>query len=120
SAALFADGHGLDRTEMDAFRNAYLAEPTDGANPYASPLHAHALAGVAPAYVVTAEYDILRDSGEAYARRLEEAGVDVKLRRFSGHTHGSAVLWQTWEPARAWMDDVVAALKHALHERERR
>ena len=56
------------------------------------------------------------DSGEAYARRLEVAGVETTLRRFSGHTHGSSVLWQTWKLARAWMEDVVAGLRRALHD----
>jgi acetyl esterase len=114
SVALFADGYGLDRAEMDSFSRAYLADPADGAHPYASPLRAGDLTGVAPAHVLTAEYDILRDSGEAYARRLERAGIETTLHRFSGHTHGSAVLWQTWDPARAWMDDVICALRHAL------
>jgi acetyl esterase len=114
SIALFKEGYGLDRAEMDSFSSAYLADPADGAHPYASPLRAQDLAGVAPAHVLTAEYDILRDSGEAYARRLERAGVTATLRRFPGQTHGSAVLWQTWDPARAWMEDVVGALRRAL------
>jgi acetyl esterase len=114
SVALFAEGFGLDKVSMDDFSRAYLADPADGANPYASPLRASDLAGVAPAHLLTAEYDILRDSGEAYARRLEQAGVRTTLRRCSGHTHGSAALWQTWKPARAWMDDAVAALRRAL------
>jgi acetyl esterase len=116
SVALFAEGYGLDRAEMDSFSAAYLVDPADGANPYASPLRASDLAGVAPAHVLTAEYDILRDSAEAYARRLERAGVETTLHRFSGHTHGSATLWQTWEPARAWMDDAVGAVRRALRE----
>jgi acetyl esterase len=117
SVALFAVGYGLDRADMDNFSREYLADPADGAHPYASPLRAGDLTGVAPAHVLTAEYDILRDSGEAYARRLERAGVETTLHRFSGHTHGSPVLWQTWEPARAWMDNVVSALSDALHGR---
>jgi acetyl esterase len=84
SAALFAEGYGLDRTEMDGFRDAYLADPADGANPYASPLLAPDLTGVAPAHVVTAECDILRDSGEAYARRLRAAGVETFVSVIAG------------------------------------
>jgi acetyl esterase len=118
SIGLFAEGYGLDRAAMDNFSRAYLADPADGANPYASPLRASDLAGVAPAHVLTAEYDILRDGGEAYAGRLERAGVETTLHRFSGHTHGSATLWQTWEPARAWMTNVTDALGHAFHDAE--
>lgn len=116
SVALFGEGYGLDRADMDFFRNEYLAESAAGSDPYASPLLAGDLAGVAPAHVMTAEYDVLRDSGEAYARRLEHAGVETTLHRKLGHTHGSAVLWQTWEPAREWMDEIVGALRGALHE----
>jgi acetyl esterase len=116
SVALFGEGYGLDRVEMRTFTDAYLADPADGSAPYASPLVAPDLEGIAPAHVLVAEYDVLRDSGEAYARRLENAGVTTTLRRFLGHTHASSVLWQTWEPARAWMDEVVDSLRHALHD----
>ena len=115
SVALFGEGYGLDRVDMDSHAENYLASPADGSDPYASPLLAPDLGGVAPAHVLTAEYDMLRDSGEAYARRLEEAGVETTLHRLPGHTHGSSALWQWWEPARQWMDEVVAALERALH-----
>lgn len=118
SVALFGEGYGLDRADMSTFTDAYLVNPTDGSTPYASPLLVNDLTGVAPAHVLVAEYDVLRDSGEAYARRLEDAGVETKLHRCLGHTHGSSVLWQTWEPARAWMDEVVDGLHGALHERD--
>ena len=118
SVALFAEHYGLDRSDMDFFTKEYLADLAEGSDPYASPLRAPDLTGVAPAHVMTAEYDVLRDSGEAYARRLAQAGVETTLHRKLGHTHGSAVLWQTWEPAREWMDDVVGALRGALHEPE--
>ena len=115
SVELFAEGYGLDRAAMDAFNRAYLRDAADGAHPYASPIQAPDLRGVAPAHVLTAELDILRDGGEAYARRLREAGVETTLHRHAGQTHGSPGLWQTWAPARAWMDDAVAALRAALH-----
>ena len=117
SVALFGEGYGLDREAMGTFHDAYLADPADGSNPYASPLLAEDLRRVAPAHVLTAELDILRDCGEAYAQRLEDAGVDTTLHRFAGHTHGSSVLWQTWGPARLWMDDVVGALRGAFDMR---
>ena len=94
SVALFGEGYGLDRAAMDMFTDAYLATPADGSQPYASPLVASDLTGVAPAHVLVAEYDVLRDSGEAYAKRLEAAGVETTLHRFSGHTHGSSALWR--------------------------
>ena len=118
SVALFGEGYGLDRADMDSFTNDYLGDPAAGSDPYASPLLAGDLAGVAPAHVMTAEFDVLRDSGEAYATRLQQAGVESTLQRKLGHTHGSSVLWQGWEPAREWMDEVVGALRRALHTRQ--
>ena len=118
SVALFGQGYGLDRADMDYYAKEYLADLAEGDNPYASPLLADDLTGVAPAHVITAEYDVLRDSGEAYARRLEQAGVPTKLHRKLGHTHGSSVLWQTWEPAQEWMGDAVGALRQAFNTRE--
>jgi acetyl esterase len=115
SASLFGEGYGLDRIEMDGFSSAYLPDPAYGANPYASPLLAPSLSGLAAAHVITAEYDILRDSGEAYADRLEAAGVPTTRRRMLAQTHGSAALWQNWQPAREWMDDVVQTVRLALH-----
>jgi acetyl esterase len=115
SVGLFADGYGLDRAAMEEFNRSYLADVADGLDPYASPLLAPDLGGVAPAHVLTAEFDVLRDGGEAYARRLEQAGVETALHRGLGHTHGSSGLWQEWQPARAWMDEAVAALHDALH-----
>ena len=118
SAAEFAEGYGLDQADMDYYAAEYLSAESDGANPYASPLAAEDLAGLPPAHVMTAEYDVLRDSGEAYARRLQEAGVQVTLRRMAGHTHGSPVLWPSWQPAADWMDSLAGALASRLHEQQ--
>ena len=110
----FGDGYGLDLENIEAFTADYLAGPDDRETPYASPLCASDLAGLAPAHILTAEFDPLRDSGEAYARRLQEAGVKTTLHRFKGQTHGTSSLWQSWPPARAWMDEVVAAIRDAV------
>jgi len=78
----------LTKEAMVWFWDHYAPDPARRAEPDASPLRAASLAGLAPAVVLTAEHDVLRDEGEAYARRLEEAGVPVDFRRHEGQTHG--------------------------------
>ena len=63
-----AAGYQLTRADMIWFWNQYLADEADGRDPYASPLRREILEGLPPAVIVTAEYDPLRDEGEAYAQ----------------------------------------------------
>jgi acetyl esterase len=116
SLTLFGAGYGLDRAGIEAFQDAYLPPSVDRRAPYVSPLAAADLTGLAPAHVITAELDPLRDSGEAYARRLRDGGVQTTLHRQDGLTHGSGILWPNWAPARRWLEDVVVALRSALSE----
>ena len=83
-----ADGYFLTKESMVWFWNHYLQQEEDGKNPYASPLLAEDVSGLPPALVVTAEYDPLRDEGEAYAKKLLDAGVGVTLKRYEGLIHG--------------------------------
>ena len=88
----------------------YLGEETDnGGHPYASPLRANVV-GLPPALVVTAEYDPLRDEGEAYARHMQGAGVDVVLRRYDGLVHGFFRMAGAVRAARRALDDIAHAL----------
>ena len=83
-----AEGYGLGAATMRWFWGHYLRDEAQGAEPQASPLRAESLAGLPPAHVVTAEYDPLRDEGEAYAARLTAAGVPTTLTRYDGLIHG--------------------------------
>ena len=83
----FADRFGLTAAGMRRFWELYL-DGSDSSDPDASPLRDADLAGVAPAYVMTADHDVLRDEGEAYAAALERAGVPVELERWPGTIHG--------------------------------
>jgi acetyl esterase len=89
SRELFANGFLLTDAEMDWFEDNYLGRArTEASDPRASPLLAEDLSGLAPAFVVTAAFDPLRDEGEAYAQALREAGTPATLRRFPGFIHG--------------------------------
>jgi acetyl esterase len=83
-----ADGYGLTRDTMIWFWDHYLSSPGEAANPYASPLRAHDLSGLPAAFVVTAEYDPLRDEGENYAAKLQAAGTAATMSRWDGMNHG--------------------------------
>jgi acetyl esterase len=88
SYRLFADGFLLTERDMDWFRTHYLPDDATALDPRASPLLAPDLSGLPPAVVLTCGFDVLRDEGEAYARRLEQAGVRVALRRSAWLIHG--------------------------------
>ena len=82
------EGYFLTRSMMEWFGVQYVPEGHDVEDPLLSPLYAADLSKLPPATVITAEYDPLRDEGEAYAKRLIEAGVPTKLIRYEGVFHG--------------------------------
>ena len=81
------EGYGLNYDTMVYFWQCYVRDEADASNPYVAPMAAGDLSGLASAFVLTCEYDPLRDEGEAYAERLREAGVPTKLSRYDGQVH---------------------------------
>lgn len=81
-------GHGLTRDTMRWFFEQYAPDPRSHLDPDLAPMKALTLQGVAPALVVTCEFDPLLSEGEAYARRLEEAGIETTYREEAGMIHG--------------------------------
>ncbi|MFV9453428.1 alpha/beta hydrolase [Rhodococcus sp. NM-2] len=78
----------VDRQSMVWFWDHYLKQANRRFHPEASPLRARSFQNLPPAIILTAEHDVLRDEGEAYVRRLTDAGVLVRHRRFDGQMHG--------------------------------
>jgi acetyl esterase/lipase len=84
----FGEGYWQTTEEMAWYWDHYLADTGLRSDPLASPLRASSHRGLPPALVITAEFDPLRDEGEAYAEKLRAADVPVKLTRYEGMIHG--------------------------------
>lgn len=106
-----AEGFGLMRDAMRYFWNAYLAQPADGSGAYASPLQAPDLRGLPPALIQTAQYDVLRDDGEAYAARLHRAGVPVRCTRYLGVHHGFLQFAGVFQQGRVALQEIAEVLR---------
>jgi acetyl esterase len=105
SYAAFAEGYGPGAADMKRGWREYLPEGADPRDPVASPLFATNLSGGPPAMVVTAEFDTLRDEGEAYARKLH-----VDARRYPGTIHGFFTMLGTLQVTRGAMHDAAEFL----------
>ncbi len=90
----FAQGHFLTKPLMKWFWNNYTTDAKERANIHVSPLRASLdqLKGLPPTLIQTAEFDVLRDEGEAYGRKLDAAGVEVTTTRYNGMIHDFGLL----------------------------
>ncbi|MFT5444708.1 MAG: acetyl esterase [Myxococcota bacterium] len=108
----------LPRATMTYFMTHYFSGTGGGeanrSNPLASPLLAESLAGLPPAFVITGEFDVLRDEGEAYAEALKAAGVEVESHRYAGQPHAFFQLAPVSDAGKAVIIDSAAALRKAF------
>jgi acetyl esterase len=107
-------GYLLSREMMRWFWNHYLGSPEHGKHPYASPLRAESLAGLPPAHVVTAEFDPLRDEGEALAARLRREGVPTTHVRYPGMIHGFFSMTAMIDAAKRAVAEAASAVRANL------
>ncbi len=105
---------GLSAGEMALFWDHYLPDGADRTDPDVSPSRAPSLAGLPPALVITAEYDVLRGEGEAYAKAMVDAGVPVVLTRYQGMIHSFFRKLATFDAAAVAVDQAAAAVRDAL------
>ncbi|MBM4266464.1 MAG: alpha/beta hydrolase [Deltaproteobacteria bacterium] len=109
-----ADGYFLTAGSMQWFWEQYLSCADDRTNPLASPECAKDLGGLPPATVITAEFDPLRDEGEAYGERLRAAGVPTEIRRWDGVIHGFFGMTMGLEKGRDAMQYAARQLRSAF------
>lgn len=109
-----AEGYLLTRADMDWFFGHYVRDPAAVQNPLLCPIKAASHAGLPPALVITAEFDPLRDEGNAYARKLAAAGVAVEQRCYDGAIHGFYTFFGALSLGREAIDQAIAWLKRTL------
>ncbi|MFG2779085.1 alpha/beta hydrolase [Streptomyces prunicolor] len=114
SYRLFGEGFTMTEADMDFYRRSYLGDHGSATDPRVSPLLADDLSGVAPAYISTAGFDVLRDEGEVYARRLELAGVPVTLVRTPSLAHSAINVPGICPPARDALLAAAESIRSAL------
>jgi acetyl esterase len=108
------DGYMLTNEATAWFLGHYLGPDDDPKHPSLSPHFSDDLSGVAPAVIITAEFDPLRDEGEAYAARLRDSGVAVDLRHYDGMIHGFFQMGGITPVADSAVSDAASRLRAAL------
>ena len=106
--------YGLSESAMRWFWDLYLNDDAEGAQPYASPIRAEDLSNLPRSLTITAEYDSLRDEGEAYAAALAAAGVQSSCTRYDGVIHGFVSAFAAVPEGSQALDQIAAELRSAF------
>jgi acetyl esterase len=114
SYCYFGDGLWLPKAMVQWGIDNYLENESQAQSPYVSPLLATDLSNLPPALVLTAEFDVLRDEGEAYARRLQEAGTPASYSQHPGMLHDFLLLTAVFPQANDAIAEAAAALRQAF------
>jgi acetyl esterase len=114
SYRLFGDGPWLSKANIEYYYDQYLQNREQAREHLVSPLLSDDLSGLPPAHIITAEFDVLRDEGEAYAKRLLEAGNAVTHKMYKGMIHSFIVLNSMLDKADEALDDCVSLLRSNL------
>ena len=115
SYKLFNKGIWLPEAMMDWYIEQYVANPQEVNNPYVSPLLEPDLTHLPPAFILTAEFDVLRDEGEEYAKRLQEAGVEATWKRYPGQIHDFIIFGRVLRKAKEALTDCCNELRKYNH-----
>jgi acetyl esterase len=107
-------GYSMNRDFMIWFWNNYLPPETNLNNPYLCPLRSNDFSNLPPAFIMTANYDPLRDEAEIYAERLRNANVKVKLCRYKDQMHGFLMQRKNIDAANIAFNDAVKELINGL------
>lgn len=116
SYGFFGDGVWLSKANIEYYYGQYLQNREQAKESYVSPLLSPNLENLPPAHIVTAEFDILRDEGKAYAKRLEDAGNRVTHKRYDGMIHSFFVLNRVFGKADEAIDDFISVLRANLRD----
>jgi acetyl esterase len=110
----FSNAQVVNRAMAEHFWSLYVNEESERDLPYCSPLCAHDLSGLPPAFVVVPEVDVTRDDQERYAQRLVAAGVSARAKRYPGSFHGFFAATAAVACAREAMADATRELHEAF------
>jgi len=110
----FGNGSWLSKVNIEYYYEQYLQTKEQAKDRYVSPLLADNLKNLPPAHIITSEFDVLRDEGEAYAKRLMEEGNRVSNKRYNGMIHSFILLNKVFNKANDALDDCITLLRANL------